>query len=99
MRFDNLGISLNDMLLCFLLGGILSGIANCGFIIASRYLVAAEVTLYMFVEFALGPVWVWLFANESITGASLLGGSIIMLSVFICSIFQLKNRKRIFSKF
>ena len=99
LRFENLGISLNDMLLCFLLGGILSGIANCGFIIASRYLVAAEVTLYMFVEFALGPVWVWLFANESITGASLLGGSIIMLSVVICSIFQLKNRKRICNKF
>ena len=92
MRFDNLGISQNDLLLCFLLGGILSGAANCGFIIASRYLVAAEVTLYMFVEFALGPLWVWIFANEKITLESLIGGAIIMLSVATRSFFQLKRR-------
>ena len=87
--FDNLQISLHDLLLCFLLGGILSGIANCGFIIATRHLVAAEVTLYMFVEFALGPIWVWFFANETISATSLVGGLIIMLSVATRSIFQL----------
>ena len=87
--FDNLQISLYDLLLCFLLGGILSGIANCGFIIATRHLVAAEVTLYMFVEFALGPIWVWFFANETISATSLVGGLIIMLSVATRSIFQL----------
>ena len=27
----------------------------------------------MFVEFALGPIWVWLFANENISTASLVG--------------------------
>jgi drug/metabolite transporter (DMT)-like permease len=89
--FDNLAISFHDLLLCFLLGGILSGIANCGFIIASRYLVAAEVTLYMFIEFALGPIWVWFFANENISAASLVGGLIIMLSVATRSIFQLRR--------
>ena len=89
--FDNLAISVHDLLLCFLLGGILSGIANVGFIIATRYLVAAEVTLYMFVEFALGPIWVWFFANENITTTSLVGGLIIMLSIAIRSIFQLRG--------
>jgi len=87
--FNNLQISLHDLLLCFLLGGVLSGVANCGFIIATRYLVAAEVTLYMFVEFALGPMWVWFFANETISATSLIGGLIIMLSVATRSIFQL----------
>ena len=94
MRFDNLGISLNDLFLCFLLGGILSGMANCGFVIASRHLVAAEVTLYMFIEFALGPLWVWIFANENISKASLVGGLIIMVSVLIKTIFQLKKIKK-----
>ena len=87
--FNNLQISLHDLLLCFLLGGVLSGVANCGFIIATRYLVAAEVTLYMFVEFSLGPMWVWFFANETISATSLIGGLIIMLSVATRSIFQL----------
>ncbi|MDG2474931.1 MAG: DMT family transporter [Paracoccaceae bacterium] len=93
MRFNNLGISLNDLFLCFLLGGILSGMANCGFVIASRHLVAAEVTLYMFIEFALGPLWVWIFANETISEASLVGGLIIMASVLTKTIFQLKKIK------
>ena len=91
--FDNLIISFHDLFLCFLLGGVLSGVANCGFIIATRYLVAAEVTLYMFVEFALGPIWVWYFANENISATSLIGGAIIMLSVATRSIYQLKNTK------
>ena len=92
--FDNLQISLHDLLLCFLLGGLLSGVANCGFIIATRYLVAAEVTLYMFVEFALGPMWVWFFANETISATSLIGELIIMLSVATRSIFQLVRPKQ-----
>ena len=87
MRFDNLGISLNDLFLCFLLGGVLSGMANCGFVIASRHLVAAEVTLYMFIELALGKLWVWIFANETITKESLIGGLIIMMSVLTKTIF------------
>ena len=91
MRLDNLVISMNDLFLCFLLGGILSGMANCGFVIASRHLVAAEVTLYMFIEFALGPLWVWIFANENISKASLAGGLIIMVSVLIKTIFQIKK--------
>ena len=91
MRFDNLGISLNDLFLCFLLGSLLSGMANCGFVIASRHFVATEVTLYMFIEFALGPLWVWIFANESVTKQSLIGGLIIMVSVLTKTIFQLNH--------
>jgi len=37
----------------------------------------------------LGPMWVWFFANETISATSLIGGLIIMLSVATRSIFQL----------
>ena len=86
-RYDNLGISENDLFLCFLLGSLLSGMANCGFVIASRHFVATEVTLYMFIELALGKLWVWIFANETITKESLIGGLIIMMSVLTKTIF------------
>ncbi|MEO0697896.1 MAG: DMT family transporter [Pseudomonadota bacterium] len=64
-----------------LLGGILSGMANALFIAASKHLVAAELTLFMLLEFALGPVWVWLFIAETPTRATITGGAIVISSV------------------
>ncbi|MEO3413045.1 DMT family transporter [Roseovarius sp. CAU 1744] len=81
LRWGNLAIPLRDILLCILLGGILSGMANALFIAASKHLVAAELTLFMLLEFALGPVWVWLFIAETPTRATITGGAIVISSV------------------
>ena len=62
---DRLGITLHDLALCFLWGGVMSGVGNGMFIIASRHLVAAELTLFMLLEFALAPLWVWMFIGET----------------------------------
>ncbi len=93
-RFDDLGISLNDLLLCFLWGGVLSGLANGMFVVASRHLGAAEVTLFMLLEFALGPVWVWLFVGETATLWTLLGGALVIASVTLRAILELRGRGR-----
>lgn len=90
-RLDDLGISLHDLLLCLFWGGILSGLANWLFIVASRHLVAAEVTLFMLLEFALGPLWVWLFAGEVPTGWTLAGGATVIAAVAIRAGFELKR--------
>ena len=91
-RFDDLGISMNDLLLCVLWGGVLSGLANGMFIAASRHLVAAEVTLFMLLEFALGPIWVWLFVGEVPTRWTLLGGGLVIASVSLRAILELRRR-------
>lgn len=91
LRWNDLGISMNDLLLCLLLGGGLSGIANALFIAASRHLVAAELTLFMLLEFALGPIWVWIFINEVPTEWTILGGAIVILAVVLRSLFQLRQ--------
>ena len=61
---QDIAISWLDLLKCILLGSIISFIPNSIFIYASKYLIAAELTLFMLLEFALGPFWVWLFINE-----------------------------------
>ncbi|MEP1949778.1 MAG: DMT family transporter [Anderseniella sp.] len=95
LRWGNLAIPLGDILLCFLLGGILSGLANALFIAASKHLAAAELTLFMLLEFALGPVWVWLFIAETPTRATIAGGTIVIGSVAIRAGLELtRNRKR-----
>ena len=90
-RWDDLGVSLHDLLLCILWGGVLSGIANWLFIVASRHLVAAEVTLFMLLEFALGPLWVWFFIGETPTGWTLAGGATVIAAVAIRAAFELKR--------
>ena len=47
----------------------------------SSDLAAAELTLFMLLEFALGPVWVWLFVNEIPSRWTLLGGSLVVAAV------------------
>ena len=79
----SLYISLQDLLLCFLLGGIMSGFVNCCFVFATRHLIAAEATLFFFIEIGLAPVWVWLFTNELIYVNTLVGGSIILTSLLV----------------
>ena len=92
--FDDWAMSLHDILLCVLWGGVMSGVGNGMFIIASRHLVAAELTLFMLLEFALSPLWVWMFVGESPTRWALLGGSIVISSVAIRAIIEMQGNSR-----
>ena len=91
LTWDDLLISWNDLVCCFILGGLLSATVNTLFIIAAKHLFAAELTLFMLLEFTLGPIWVWIFVNEVPTIWTLVGGSIVILSVFVKSVLELRN--------
>ena len=47
----------------------------------------------MLLEFALGPFWVWMFLNESISKNTFLGGIIVMVSVGLYSFIEVYNSK------
>ena len=91
LRWDNLDISWNDLLLCFILGGLLSATVNTLFIIASKHLFAAELTLFMLLEFTLGPIWVWIFINEIPSQWTLIGGSVVVIAVLIKTISEIRK--------
>jgi len=57
-------------------------------------LAAAEVTLIMLIEFALGPIWVWLFIGEVPTRWTIFGGSLIICAVAVRAILELINKPR-----
>ena len=94
VKAGDMAIPLRDIILCLFWGGCLSGFVNWAFIIASRHLAAAEVTLIMLLEFALGPVWVWWFIGETPSFATVLGGSMIILAVALRAIFELITRPK-----
>jgi len=93
ISLGNINVPIHDILLCFLWGGVLSGFVNSVFIFATRFLLASEVTFFMLLEFSLGPFWVWIFLNETISQETFFGGIIVMISVAVYSLFEIKNSK------
>ncbi len=83
-------ISFHDLALCILWGAVLSGLAHWAIVASSLYLNAAELTLFMLFEFALGPVWVWQFSGESPSFTALLGGLVVISSVAIKVLLDLR---------
>ena len=92
MRRGELEISRQDLWLCLLWGGVMSGFTSACFIVASRHIVAAELTIFMLLEFALGPVWVWLFVNESPSRWTLVGGALVICAVLGRSFAEFRSR-------
>ena len=92
MRQGELEISRQDLWLCLLWGGVMSGFTSACFILASRHIVAAELTIFMLLEFALGPVWVWLFVNESPSRWTLVGGALVICAVLGRSFAEFRSR-------
>ncbi|MEQ9490624.1 MAG: DMT family transporter [Alphaproteobacteria bacterium] len=93
VHVDSLAIPMHDILLCFLWGGAMSGLANTLFIFASRHIVAAELTLFLLLEFSLGPIWVWLFVNEVPTTLTVIGGSLVITAVVVRALFELQQNR------
>ena len=94
-----LTISVIDLFLCALYGAVLSTCVNVTFILASKFLFAAELTLFMLLEFALSPIWVWLFVGETPTFFTIIGGLVVVLAVGVRSLSEMdiysKNRRKI----
>ena len=95
LLWGQLAVPWRDVIWCFMLGGFISALPNVLFIIASRHLVAAELTLFMLLEFALGPVWVWLFINEIPARWTVVGGSLVVGSVLFRVMFELRQNRHI----
>jgi len=90
----DIAISRHDMALSLLWGVALIGVANWTFIIASRHLAAAEVTFFMLLEFAAGPMWVWIFIGEDASMPVLVGGGLVLASVAGRAWLQLSQGRR-----
>ena len=95
IKGNDILISNNDMALSFLWGGILNGIAHSIFIIATRHLMAAEITLFMLLEFSLAPLWVWYFIGETPAVNTLYGGSIVMSALALLTFYELLKRRKL----
>ena len=89
---NNFAISYNDLMLCILWGALIQSLGFYLFILAAQSLIAAELTLFMLLEFSLGPIWVWLGFGETPTQDTLIGGTLVLFSVSLLTLSELKGQ-------
>ena len=76
-----LAVSVFDLTVCLLWGGVLSVATQLLFWFGARHVAGAELTLLVMIEFILGPTWVWLLFGERASTTTLVGGALVLLAV------------------
>ena len=84
----------NDLIYVLLMGLFTIGIPFYLLTIAPKYITATEVSLFWLLETALGPFWVWLVIKEQPSVNTIIGGSIIIFTIFIHSLLSLKKDRK-----
>ena len=97
IKFGNISIPISEIFLCLFWGAALHGFMNIVFIFSTKYLYASEVSLFMLLEFCLGPFWVWIFLDELISYKTFIGGVIVLLSVSTYSFLEFTDNKNKFN--
>ena len=71
-----------DLYLIIIMGIFLVTLPLTFLTLAPRYIPAHEVQLFFILETALGPLWVWLVIQEEPTIKTIIGGLLIILTIF-----------------
>lgn len=83
--------SMNTWLIMAAMGLFTAPIGRVMSMVATRYITAAEVSMTLMLETVLAPVWGFLFFAEIPGVASIVGGSIILITIFIYTFSTMKN--------
>ena len=92
---QNLSVSSFDFFVMLVMGAFAIGLGISLVTLAAPFVPSAEVSILVLLESVLGPLWVWFFLNETISGGELVGGLIILLSVCMLS-YPTSWRKKTF---
>ncbi len=78
----DIAVSDHDLALCIVMGGFQASLGFMFYTLSARHIPAAEINLLAMGEVVLGPIWVWLVIGEVPTELTLVGGAIVLVSVF-----------------
>jgi drug/metabolite transporter (DMT)-like permease len=88
-----LSVNGHDFALLAFFGAGQLGIGLILFVTGARLIPAAQSALLGMLEPILGPAWVWIFLGERPTNATLIGGAIVVASVFANTIIMTRRRR------
>lgn len=90
---DTLTLTGTDPFFVPLLGAVVLPLAMGLITIGPSYIPAAEVALLMLLEMALGPLWVWLGVGEIPTDQTMVGGTIVLITLGMHSLLTRRENK------
>ena len=90
-----INISTNDLFLAFIAGFFQVGFGFIFITIGAKKTLSAMVGILMMTEAVLGPLWAWIFLKEAPQFIALIGGTIVIIAVFIQLYSMLENEKKI----
>ena len=88
---DELAIDFKTLTVVMIMGLLISPISRVLLGTGAKYIRASEVSLLMIIETIMAPIWVWIFLNEVPSSYTFIGGSIIIVTLIINSIYTLKK--------
>ena len=91
MQSPDLNVNTNQLIYIAIIGFVLVPFAFIILTIAPRFASSAEVQLVYLLEAILGPLWVWLVISEEPTFYTLVGGGMLLISVFWFAISTAKQ--------
>tara|TARA_B100001063_G_C16770002_1_gene561012 strand:+ start:964 stop:1824 length:861 start_codon:yes stop_codon:yes gene_type:complete len=90
---DDLKIDINNLLIIMFMGLVVSSFSRVLLGTGAKYISAAEMSLLMLIETIIAPIWVWIFLNEIPSIYTFIGGSIIIFTLIINSIYTIKRKQ------
>lgn len=91
---DPFVLSPADAGLLWLFGAVILPVSLALFVIAPRYVPVPQIALIMLLETVLGPLWVWLVLSEVPAKETFIGGALIILTLSVHSVLDLRHRRR-----
>lgn len=87
-------VSLHDFFYLFLFGALNLGLGLALFVTGARLVPSTLAALISLCEPIFGPVWVWLFHNETPAARTLVGGGIVFAALFAHILWQWHVNRR-----
>jgi drug/metabolite transporter (DMT)-like permease len=88
---EDLKIDTTNLLIVMSMGLVISSFSRVLIGNGAKYISASEVSLLMLIETMMAPIWVWIFLNEIPSSNTFIGGSIIITTLIINSLYTLKK--------
>ena len=89
---DQIKLENNDLIIVPLMCVVCIAIPFVCVTLAPRYITAAEVNLFFLLETIFGPLWVWLVIKEQPSFETIIGGSLIIITIATHSLLVLNKK-------
>jgi len=90
---DSIAINFYNLIIVACMGLLITPLSRVMLGNGTKFISASEVSLLMIIETIMAPIWVWMFLKEIPSSNTFIGGSIILLTLIINSLYNLRKKE------